>query len=219
MSLLRLRMEAKGTAIMREVVLPEDFTLAFLHAAIQSVFGWLDCHLHEFTDSKGMRYGDRDGEPPDDGGPYSFDDDFPMKKFFRKPGDRLEYEYDFGDMNEVSISLVGRTTAARRAHFLSQGPDMVEDSASLGGTEGVVEKLKHGKQSERRQIAIWLSDAFRKSTEQVIHEPSAGEIFLRIYRMVWLADVAEVNQKRFYWHDLYQDCMNIPWLSRDVSMV
>ena len=124
MSLLRLRMEAKGTAIMREVALPEDFTLAFLHAAIQSVFGWLDCHLHEFTDSKGMRYGDRDGEPPDDGGPYSFDDDFPMKKFFRKPGDRLEYEYDFGDMNEVSISLVGRTTAARRAHFLSQGPDM-----------------------------------------------------------------------------------------------
>ena len=211
MSLLRLRMEAKGTAIMREVVLPEDFTLAFLHATIQSVFGWLDYHLHEFTDSKGMRYGDRDAEPPDDGGPYSFDDEFPMKHFFRKAGDRLEYEYDFGDMNEVSIALVGRTTAAKPAHFHSHGTDMVEDSASLGGTEGVVEKLKHGKQSERRQIANWLSDAFRKSTEQVVHEPSAGEIFLRIYHMVWLADVAEGNKKRFYWHDLYQDCMNVPW--------
>ncbi len=52
MNMLRLKMEVVSSAIMREVAVPEDFTLAFLHGVIQSIFGWLDYHMHEFTDVK-----------------------------------------------------------------------------------------------------------------------------------------------------------------------
>ncbi len=211
MSLLRLRLEVRHSAIMREVAMPEDFTLAFLHEAIQSLFGWLDYHLHEFTDAKGIRYVDRDCDPPEDGLPYKFEDDVMMKKFFKKPGDTLDYEYDFGDSNEVLITLVGRVAQAMPKHFLTRGPDMVEDSAGVGGTEGVVEKLKSGSAKERKALASWLMGAFRKNPEQVVREPDVQEIFLRIYRLVKLVDIAEGNKRDFYYHDWYWTCLDGRW--------
>jgi len=207
MSLLHLRLDVKGTAIMREVAVPEEFTLAFLHTAIQSAFGWLDYHLHEFTDAKGMRYEDRDCEPPDDDEPYAFEDEVPMKRLFKKPGDTLDYEYDFGDRNEVKITLLGRVKEARREHFASRGTDMVEDSAALGGTDGVVKILRGKSRKQKEETIAWLAGAFRKCPEAVLHEPDALEIFLRIYRLVHLVGVAEGYARDSYPHEAYLPCM------------
>ncbi len=204
MNFLRLKMDVVDSAIMREVAVPEDFTLAFLHGVIQSIFGWLDYHMHEFTDAEGIRYGDRDCEPPDDDLPFKFDDDVPMRRLFKKRGDKLKYEYDFGDLNEIQITLVGKTSFAQLKHFATKGPDMVEDCASLGYTEGVVDKLKNGSASEKHEIASWLMAAFHKSPKQVMREPDAREIFYRVYRMVKFVDTAQAFYIRNYYHDCYE---------------
>ena len=207
MSLLRLRLEVEGTEILREIAVPENFTLAFLHVAIQDVFGWLDYHLHEFTDAKGVRYGDPDVPPDDDECAFKSENEVMMKRPLKKPGDTLDYAYDFGDGNHVKITLLGRTSLAQRAHFASKGPDLIEDSAGFGGTEGVVSILRGKDSSQKKEALAWLAAAFRKSPEAVLHEPDAVEIFLRIYRLVHLVSVAEGFCRPSYPHDAYWPCM------------
>ena len=40
----------------RTVVVPKDWSLAFLHEVIQECFGYLDYHEHEFIDAKKTHY-------------------------------------------------------------------------------------------------------------------------------------------------------------------
>ena len=166
MNFMQLKMESKQFPIVRTVVLPEECTLAFLHRVIQDAFGWLDYHLYEFTDAKGRRYFD----PTDEGS--ELDDAKPvdattvaLAKVFKKRGDTLDYEYDFGDGNEVGITFVARPKSNRggfEACFESKGPNMIEDSMGLGGTGGVCEILRAGRKNKNyRQAVDWLYAAFR----------------------------------------------------------
>ena len=43
MKYIKLRMDFEGI-VSRTVVVPSDWSLAFLHGVIQAVFGWLDYH-------------------------------------------------------------------------------------------------------------------------------------------------------------------------------
>jgi len=207
MSLLQLKLDVVNADISRTIAVPEAFTLAFLHAAIQEVFGWMDYHLHQFTDAKGVLYGDREAPPLEDERAFRPEDEVLMKRIFKKPGDNLDYEYDFGDCNEVKITLLGRSRCARLEHFASRGTDLIEDSAGFGGTEGVVKILREKGGRKKSDVLAWLAGAFRKSPEAVLHEPDAIEIFLRIYRLVHLVSVAEGFVRPASPHDSYIDCL------------
>ena len=89
----------------------------------------------------------------------------------------------------------------------TKGPDLIEDSAGLGGTEGVVSILRGKDSSQKKEALAWLAAAFRKSPEAVLHEPDAVEIFLRIYRLVHLVSVAEGFCRPSYPHGPYWPCM------------
>lgn len=195
MNFMQLKMESKQFPIVRTVVLPEECTLAFLHMVIQDAFGWLDYHLYEFTDAKGRRYID----PTDEGS--ELDDAKPvdattvtLAKVFKKRGDTLDYEYDFGDGNEVGITFVARPKSNRggfEACFESKGPNMIEDSMGLGGTGGVCEILRAGRKNKNyRQAVDWLYAAFRLMPEEVLREPTAGELCSKVFRMVKAACVS-----------------------------
>lgn len=60
---LQLHIELRGSKpkIWRRVLVPENITLAKLHAVIQAVFGWSGGHLHEFTVGE-ERFGTPDPE-------------------------------------------------------------------------------------------------------------------------------------------------------------
>ena len=47
---MTLKVELTSTGIVRTIVVPEHMTLTDLHDAIQSVMGWHDAHLWQFTD-------------------------------------------------------------------------------------------------------------------------------------------------------------------------
>jgi hypothetical protein len=81
--------------IWRQFVVPGDVKLGDFHRMLQAVMGWEDSHLHMFT-IQGKRY----GNPADDeDGTWGLQDEhaYRLDQVVSKPGDVIEYEYDFGD--------------------------------------------------------------------------------------------------------------------------
>src|SRR5690242_10538694 len=69
-----------------------------VHDVVQQAMGWFDSHLHRFypgTDDRGSYFVTGfDLDEGDDGTP---EDAVRLDQLLRAPGDRIRYEYDFGD--------------------------------------------------------------------------------------------------------------------------
>jgi hypothetical protein len=79
--------------IWRRVLIRSDTSLEQLHVVLQTVMGWLGGHLHQFV-AEGVQYGipgDGWGAEVHDQSRVTLGDVAPAA------GDRLLYEYDFGD--------------------------------------------------------------------------------------------------------------------------
>ena len=99
--------------IWRRILVPASYSFWDFHVAIQDSMGWLDYHLHLFRVTN-PETGEREeiGIPDDDG----FEDDtpcmpgweIPITEYFREPGTRTEYLYDFGDdwQHEVELEAI-----------------------------------------------------------------------------------------------------------------
>jgi hypothetical protein len=85
--------------IWRRIRVPVESTLWDLHVAIQDAMGWQDCHFHQFLVASAV------SEAPITIGIPNDDDDIsvyagweiPVALAFRAPGDKVFYNYDFGD--------------------------------------------------------------------------------------------------------------------------
>lgn len=178
---------------MREVVVPEGYGLVFLHHLIQALFKWKDYHLHEFC-TEDCHYYSPDGTQPEleiEGTTWAPEEEVSLRKFFKKNGSRLNYVYDYGDMNEVIITCVGKTVAHQKAHFNTSGPNMIEDSMGFGGTEEIVKCLTAPKNTaKKRAIKDWLMAAFRMSPEEACNEPEVYEVIAQVRQLVHIVEGA-----------------------------
>lgn len=112
---LRAEMVLMPEPVWRELVVPANFSFWDLHVALQDVFGWLDCHLHQFAlDHAGSGETLRLGIP-DDSGYHGSHEILPGWEYMI--GDLLRpdmppvlYSYDFGDgwQHELSVLKVLR---------------------------------------------------------------------------------------------------------------
>jgi hypothetical protein len=144
--------------IWRRLRLPADTTLANLHHVIQAAFGWEDCHLHHFLDDEGRRYTPADYESWDDA--PADEAATRLRDVVRQVGDKIRYEYDFGDSWEHEIvvedvltekSTVAVCLAGRRA-----GP--VEDSGGVYGYAYLCEAIDDPGHPEHADRQNWLRD-------------------------------------------------------------
>jgi hypothetical protein len=95
--------------VWRRIQIPESYTFYDLHVAIQNAMGWTDSHLHAYE----IRLGPRDEETVRIENPYALDEledanplvttEVPLTDYLNKKGDRIFYEYDFGDGWEHEI--------------------------------------------------------------------------------------------------------------------
>ncbi len=98
---LKLEYVFPKAEIDRTVVVPKDWSLAFLHEVIQKSFGYLDHHEHEFIDAKKTHYVREEDPNWDMMAPFGgeveeqkLDYDFKISSLLKKKGDTLDYVYD-----------------------------------------------------------------------------------------------------------------------------
>jgi len=144
---LKIRLDGIEPAIWRDIAVPARYSFWDLHVAIQDAMGWLDYHLHEFR--AGI---DDSGEELVIGIPLD-DDDLPyetrpgwqiaLADVLGAPGDRLHYEYDFGDSWSHTIELLGIERREKgRKYPACLGGERACPPEDCGGVSGYQELLR-----------------------------------------------------------------------------
>lgn len=96
----RIRIDLQHTKppVWRRIDIPGDISLPRLHDVIQAAMGWTDSHLHRFRTGNGRN------DPEfltqfdlDEGDEGMLEDDVRLDQVIAAAGDRLWYDYDFGD--------------------------------------------------------------------------------------------------------------------------
>lgn len=173
---------------MRTVVVPADWSLAFLHLVIQDTIGWLDCHMYEFKqEPRGKTVW---VENPEEDAEMDPDVEFkpanqtPISAVLPEKGAQLYYVYDFGDYNVVSIEVLGFARKPSLNQFKSLGPYAIEDCAGFGGMDGVLEILKKPRSEKYADSEEWLLFAFKKRIEDIAVFPTKSDIYGRVFKLV-----------------------------------
>lgn len=167
---VRLDLDHAKPPIWRRLELAGDLTLAELHDVVQAAMGWTDSHLHHFV--MGPDELDRDVNPfltpfaeeeGDEGVPEGA---VRLDQVVAMEGDRLFYEYDFGDgwghtlkVEQVESMPDGapraRCVAGRRAC-------PPEDVGGIGGYDQVLKALDRPDEADEwtREKLDWLPAGF-----------------------------------------------------------
>jgi hypothetical protein len=141
----RVRVDLNGTKppLWRRLELASDLFLDQVHEIMQAAFGWTDSHLHQFGSGPG--HYDPATEhylcpfQVEEGDPGIPEEDVRLDEVLAEPGDKLFYDYDFGDGWQHTIRLeaiLPRPTSAPRAACIAgrrDGPP--EDCGGAGGYE------------------------------------------------------------------------------------
>lgn len=159
---LRIELSYIRPAIWRRFLVPETIKLAALHIVIQSVMGWMDCHMHEF-DIGGIHYGppidpefDIGGEPMMPETRTTLGKALGVLKSFR-------YTYDFGDGWEHKIKvekvLPGEGFPGPRC-VAGANACPPEDIGGPPGYEAFLEAIGNPDHPEHDEMLEWIGGGF-----------------------------------------------------------
>ncbi len=147
--------------VWRRVLLPESSDFEYFHLVIQVAFGWENYHLYQFS---------KDGYRSDEviGVPFEDDMDWGPKKrnaaevqlnqLFTEEGQKLLYNYDFGDDWEHLITLEKITpeTIVHPKLLAAKGACPPEDCGGPWGYENLKVILSDKKHPEHKEMKAWL---------------------------------------------------------------
>lgn len=156
---LEVTLEDSRPPIWRRILVPGNITLPRLHRVLQAVMGWEDYHLHQF-----MAGGKRYSIPhPDDWVEVTDERRVPLSRLLREPGDRLEYEYDFGDGWRHRVVLEEVLPDLELAHPVCLAGERAgppEDSGGVWGYQEMLEAVRDRAHPDYKQYREWLRDGF-----------------------------------------------------------
>lgn len=137
--------------------------------AIQDAMGWLDDHLHAFrlrnpdTDTI-EEIGIPDDAPFEDDRPCLPGWEVPIAAYFRNPGDRSDYTYDFGDGWEHDLLLEGIVARQPRKKYprCLDGARACppEDCGGIRGYEDLIQILFDPSHEEYEGTLQWLGGRY-----------------------------------------------------------
>lgn len=163
-SLLEIRPE-----IWRTIAVPAECNFWDLHVAIQDAMGWRDYHLHAFRFAAGDDRGSTLIGIPDDhgfaGGPeYLPGWGIPIAEYFRRPGDRARYEYDFGDgwEHDVTLEEISPCPPKQKLPICLGGARACppEDCGGVPGDENLLEAIADPEHPEHESLREWLEEFY-----------------------------------------------------------
>jgi hypothetical protein len=168
---LRLSLLYVAPEVWRLIRVPHDIRMDRLDRVIQAAFGWTNSHMHQFhlIDAKGGTKGYVGKPDPDSIGvmfgrrpPTQDETKRILKNFLAKPGDRIGYEYDFGDGWLHSVELVAVHPQASRlaAAVCLDGARACppEDCGGPPGYEQLLETVANPTAPDHAEMREWLGD-------------------------------------------------------------
>lgn len=144
--------------IWRTVLVEGGVSLDELHRIIQAVMGWDNYHMHCFV-VRGRRYGEGGGE-------LGFEDeaDVTLSDLVSRSGQKLEYEYDFGDSwwREIRVEKIIPPTEALNYPVCIAGERACppEDCGGLGGYQRLLQILNDPAHPEHKEMLEWVGGSF-----------------------------------------------------------
>jgi hypothetical protein len=141
----RVRVDLDGTRppLWRRLELASDLFLDQVHEVIQVAFGWTDSHLHQFGSGPG-RYGPETEHylcpfQVEDGETGIAEEDVRLDEVLADAGDKLFYDYDFGDGWEHTVKLEavlpGRDSGPRAVCLTGRRDGPAEDCGGVHAYE------------------------------------------------------------------------------------
>ena len=151
--------------IWRLIRVPADIRMDRLHEVLQIAVGWTDSHLHQFHifDSNGRTKAFVKIPDPDFEGQTPAQDETKrlLKNFLGNPGDRIGYEYDFGDgwVHEIKLVAVHAQSSRLATALCLDGARACppEDCGGVPGFQGVLEACANPKKAAAH-LREWLGD-------------------------------------------------------------
>jgi hypothetical protein len=146
--------EVADPPVWRRLLVPAAMGLDRLHDVIQAAMGWLDYHLHVFSDGR-TQYGVPDLE-------LEFRDEraATVRDLLPRVGSRARYTYDFGDDWEhelvVEQQLAAEPDVAYPVCVAGVGACPPEDCGGVWGYEHLREVLADPASEEHRDMLEWL---------------------------------------------------------------
>jgi hypothetical protein len=144
--------ESADPEIWRRLRVPADIRLDRFHQVLGAALGWQDSHLHVFEHGS-----DRYGFPDPDLG-ISDDREVTLRALLVQPGDRLGYEYDFGDSWQHDIVLEAVEQRDREGPLCTAGAGRCppEDVGGIPGYEDLRRLLAAPEEDGHAEALDWL---------------------------------------------------------------
>lgn len=144
--------------IWRRFQVYSDITFYELHEILQVVMGWYDSHLHLFdlggfliTDAETLAEGWGDG---------ANEQKARLNKYLTQEGEKVRYEYDFGDSWEHDVLLEKILTAEPDTYYprclKGKRACPPEDCGGVWGYADLLEALADESNPEREEYLEWL---------------------------------------------------------------
>ena len=144
--------DSASPVIWRRLRVPCDIRLDRFHEVLQAAMGWQDCHLHVF-ERAGERYGHAD---PD----LDIEDEraTTLGHLLSRAGDRLDYEYDFGDGwgHEIALETIGDPDDRRARCLDGAGRCPPEDVGGIPGYDDLKRALADPGHQDHDAMLDWL---------------------------------------------------------------
>lgn len=151
--------------IWRRLQVPGNANLGWLHAVLQVAMGWTNSHLHQFICGEHSYAAPSDVEECE-GGPPLLDERKPtVAEVLPNVGDRLVYEYDFGDSWQHTVTVEEILPASSRTPPSAEcvaGARACppEDCGGVSGHDQLLKALQNRKHPEHRSMKEWLGRPF-----------------------------------------------------------
>lgn len=158
---LKITLDGIRPPIWRRLEALGETTLGHLHDVFQTVMGWGDCHLHQFT-AGGTHYGPEDPEAWE---PLEDERKVRLDQVLRKPGERMIYEYDFGDgwTHKVVVEEIKPADSDAKRYPIVTGGKRACPPEDCGGAFGygdLLQALADPNHPDHEEMKEWCDEDF-----------------------------------------------------------
>lgn len=152
--------------VSRTIKVSSETTLYLMHHIIQTVMGWENRHLYEFT-INALRFADS-RLMDEDFGDFTDVKDIMLEDIFTKIGINVNYLYDFGDGWKHKIELIEISNNPQNeilpSFVLGQNTCPPEDCGGVYRYKEIIEILADSTHKEYYSILEWLGTKFNPTT-------------------------------------------------------